>query len=298
MMVAPITATALKSAPERYAGIASGVNSTVSRLGSLMAVAVIGLVIGLVFDANTDAPDAVPLAVDQTAPELRLASVDGFRAGMAVAAALAFAGAAVGAFGISNREARGERRASRHRPGAGASRKLSAGGALAHARERLGARLPEAGEDGEPVALGVVDALLGEAEPRPDEDLQIGLGLRHGLDERVLEGAERIADGDSVRRAARPPRILAERELEERVVARAAVQSQEERRELRGDAPVHLDDLRGPRGRDEELHVEKAVLEPEAGHHPHGHVGRARRGAPAAARSGRRSSRSSGSPRT
>ena len=34
MMVAPITATALKSAPERYAGIASGVNSTVSRLGA------------------------------------------------------------------------------------------------------------------------------------------------------------------------------------------------------------------------------------------------------------------------
>lgn len=108
MMVAPITATALKSAPERYAGIASGVNSTVSRLGSLIAVAVIGLVISLVFEARTDAPDAVPIARDQTAPELREASVDGFRAGMLLAAALAFAGAAVGAAGISNREARGE----------------------------------------------------------------------------------------------------------------------------------------------------------------------------------------------
>ena len=108
MMVAPITATALKSAPERYAGIASGVNSTVSRLGSLIAVAVIGLVISLVFEARTDAPDAVPIARDQTAPELREASVDGFRAGMLLAAALAFAGAAVGGFGISNREARGE----------------------------------------------------------------------------------------------------------------------------------------------------------------------------------------------
>jgi EmrB/QacA subfamily drug resistance transporter len=108
MMVAPITATALKSAPERYAGIASGVNSTVSRLGSLVAVAVIGLVITLVFEARTDAPDAVPLARDQAAPELRDASVAGFRAGMAVAAALAFAGAAVGAFGISNRAALGE----------------------------------------------------------------------------------------------------------------------------------------------------------------------------------------------
>jgi len=108
MMVAPITSTALKSAPERYAGIASGVNSTVSRLGSLVAIAVIGLVIALVFDARTDAPGAVPLAKDQTAPELREASIDGFRAGMVLAAALAFAGAAVGAVGISNREARGE----------------------------------------------------------------------------------------------------------------------------------------------------------------------------------------------
>jgi hypothetical protein len=106
-MVAPITATALKSAPERYAGIASGVNSTVSRLGSLVAVAVIGLIIGLVFDARTDAPSAVPLAKNQTAPELREASVDGFRAGMMLAAALTFAGAAVGAVGISNSEARG-----------------------------------------------------------------------------------------------------------------------------------------------------------------------------------------------
>jgi EmrB/QacA subfamily drug resistance transporter len=108
VMVAPITATALKSAPERYAGIASGVNSTVSRLGSLVAVAVIGLVITLVFEGRTDAPDAVPLGRDQTVQELRDASVAGFRAGMAVAAALAFAGAAVGAFGISNRAARGE----------------------------------------------------------------------------------------------------------------------------------------------------------------------------------------------
>ena len=107
VMVAPITATALKSAPERYAGIASGVNSTVSRLGSLVAVAVIGLVISLVFDAGTDASGAVPLAKNQTAPELREASIDGFRAGMMLAAALTFAGAAVGAIGISNREARG-----------------------------------------------------------------------------------------------------------------------------------------------------------------------------------------------
>ena len=108
MMVAPITSTALKSAPERYAGIASGVNSTVSRLGSLVAVALIGLIISLVFEGRTDVADAVPLAKDQTLPELRDASIAGFRAGMVLAAAFAFAGAAVGAVGISNREARGE----------------------------------------------------------------------------------------------------------------------------------------------------------------------------------------------
>ena len=107
MLVAPITATALKSAPSEYAGIASGVNSTVSRLGSLMAIALIGLVISLVFHARSDGP-GVPLAKDQPNPELRAASRDAFHAGMAVVAGLAFIGAAVGAVGISNREARGE----------------------------------------------------------------------------------------------------------------------------------------------------------------------------------------------
>jgi EmrB/QacA subfamily drug resistance transporter len=107
LLVAPITATALKSAPERYAGIASGVNSTVSRLGSLMAVALIGLVISLVFHAQVDAPDAEPLTKDLRGPLLD-ASVDGYRAGMLLAAALALAGALVGALAVSDREARDE----------------------------------------------------------------------------------------------------------------------------------------------------------------------------------------------
>jgi EmrB/QacA subfamily drug resistance transporter len=107
-MVAPITATAMRAAPERYAGIASGVNSTVSRLGSLIAVAVIGLVISLVFEARTEAHGAVPIEKGQTDPALRDASTDGFRAGMGLAALLAFAGAAVAGAGISNREARAE----------------------------------------------------------------------------------------------------------------------------------------------------------------------------------------------
>ena len=107
MLVAPITSTALKSAPAEYAGIASGVNSTVSRLGSLMAIAIIGLVISLIFHARVDAAGAVPLGKDQRNPELREASRDAFRAGMLLVAGLAFVGATVGAVGISNKEARG-----------------------------------------------------------------------------------------------------------------------------------------------------------------------------------------------
>jgi EmrB/QacA subfamily drug resistance transporter len=108
MLVAPITSTALKSAPSDFAGVASGVNSTVSRVGSLTAVALIGLVITLVFAGQVVDPDAVPLAREQTDPDLRAGSIDAFRAGMLLAAGLAIAGAVVAALGISNAEARGE----------------------------------------------------------------------------------------------------------------------------------------------------------------------------------------------
>jgi EmrB/QacA subfamily drug resistance transporter len=104
VMVAPITATALKSAPKELAGIASGVNSTVSRLGSLLAIAAIGVVVSLVFKGQVDVEDAVPLARDQEGAELRSASIDAFRAAMVIAAALAFIAAVAGALGISNRE--------------------------------------------------------------------------------------------------------------------------------------------------------------------------------------------------
>ncbi|HEY7003963.1 MAG TPA: MFS transporter [Gaiellaceae bacterium] len=102
MLVAPITATALKSAPAEFAGIASGVNSTVSRLGNLIAVASAGVVVSLVYDSKVDR--GVPLAKNQVDPALRDASISGFRVAMIVAACLAFAGALVGALGIVNRE--------------------------------------------------------------------------------------------------------------------------------------------------------------------------------------------------
>jgi EmrB/QacA subfamily drug resistance transporter len=104
MLVAPITSTALKSAPSNLAGIASGVNSTVSRLGNLIAVALIGVIVSGVFYSQVASDSAVPLARDQVDEALRDASISGFRAGMVFAAALAFAGAAIGAVGVVNRE--------------------------------------------------------------------------------------------------------------------------------------------------------------------------------------------------
>jgi EmrB/QacA subfamily drug resistance transporter len=111
LLVAPITATALSSVSTDFAGIASGVNSTISRLGNLLAVAVIGLVVTLVFDATVGGEGGTPFAVGQTSPDLRSGSVDAFRAGMIVVAVLAFAGALVGALGISNEQAREGRKA-------------------------------------------------------------------------------------------------------------------------------------------------------------------------------------------
>jgi EmrB/QacA subfamily drug resistance transporter len=103
MMVAPITSTALKSVSSDFAGIASAVNNSVSRIGSLCSVAIIGLVVQRVFERNGGT--GTPL--EPTSPAVdHAANVDAFRAGMLVAAVLAFAGAAVGAAWISNREAR------------------------------------------------------------------------------------------------------------------------------------------------------------------------------------------------
>jgi len=48
LMVAPLTATVLAAAPDRNAGIASGVNNAVARAGSLLAVSALPLAVGLV----------------------------------------------------------------------------------------------------------------------------------------------------------------------------------------------------------------------------------------------------------
>jgi hypothetical protein len=44
LFVAPLTATALAAAPDRHAGVASGVNNAIARAASLLAVAALPLV--------------------------------------------------------------------------------------------------------------------------------------------------------------------------------------------------------------------------------------------------------------
>jgi MFS family permease len=92
MIVAPITNAAMTTAPERYSGVAAGVNATFSRLGGLFAIALLGVVVSVVFAARTDDPDLVPLALGEQGPEFVAGSADAFRAAMIAAAALAALG--------------------------------------------------------------------------------------------------------------------------------------------------------------------------------------------------------------
>lgn len=79
LTVAPLTATVLDAAPDRFAGAASGVNNAVARAAGLLAVAVIPGVAGITGEAYTD-----PVALDA-----------GFHTAVAIAAGLLVVAAVV-----------------------------------------------------------------------------------------------------------------------------------------------------------------------------------------------------------
>ena len=96
--VPPITAAALKPAPEELSGIASGVNTTVSRVGQLIAVAGLGIVISLAFGSAGS-----PFELGSRSTDELTQAADAFRAAMWTAAAFAFAGALVSGVGLPRR---------------------------------------------------------------------------------------------------------------------------------------------------------------------------------------------------
>ncbi|MGL4742825.1 MAG: MFS transporter, partial [Dermatophilaceae bacterium] len=100
LLVSPLTAAVLAAAPDRYAGVASGVSNAVARAGSLLAVAALPALVGLTGDDYLD-------------PEAMTA---GYRAAMLICAALLVVGSAVSWFGLS-REAPTGRPAAPERPG-------------------------------------------------------------------------------------------------------------------------------------------------------------------------------------
>lgn len=123
--VAPLTTTVMAAVKSRYAGTASGINNAVSRVASLLAIAILGIVMLSVFSASleaqlalldlpatarqwitvqsvnlgaTEVPPGLDEAMNQAVGQaIAIAFVDGFRVVMGIAVGLAIASAAMAA---------------------------------------------------------------------------------------------------------------------------------------------------------------------------------------------------------
>lgn len=130
LTVAPLTATVLADADERNAGVASGINNAIARLGGLLGVAALGAVVSAQFAGTVDSKleghrlDSRALAAVEAAKERTLAkaevrglppaegrliseateeaSVSAFHVGMGISAGLVGLGGVIGLVGIVN----------------------------------------------------------------------------------------------------------------------------------------------------------------------------------------------------
>jgi EmrB/QacA subfamily drug resistance transporter len=105
--VAPLTNTVLSSVPQHHAGVASGVNNQVSRIATLLAIAVVGAVIAARFEAVFGSGSVPPLSGGPA--DVVGASVAAFHLGTAFGGMLMMLGGVVSLVWIVNPPAGAER---------------------------------------------------------------------------------------------------------------------------------------------------------------------------------------------